>query len=44
MNHNGHPDSDPLRNHLGIPAGAEQVLIFSESSHWDPNWMLTSEE
>jgi hypothetical protein len=33
-----------LRKHLGIPADAQRVLIFAESSHWDPNWMLTSEE
>jgi len=44
MNLNGYPVSDPLRHHLGIPADAEQVVIFSESSHWDPTWMLTSEE
>ncbi|MCJ7551105.1 MAG: hypothetical protein MUQ30_15635, partial [Anaerolineae bacterium] len=28
---------------LGIPADAEKVLIFTESSHWDPNWLMTSE-
>lgn len=44
MNHISHPESGPLRQHLGIPDDAERVLIFSESSHWDPNWMLTSEE
>jgi alpha-mannosidase len=33
-----------IRRQLGIPDDAEQVLIFAESSHWDPNWMLTSEE
>ena len=33
-----------LRKKLGIPAEAEQALIFGESSHWDPNWLLTSEE
>ncbi|MCD6400379.1 MAG: hypothetical protein J7L73_00475, partial [Anaerolineales bacterium] len=33
-----------LRRRLGIPDGAERVLIFSESSHWDPNWLFTSEE
>ncbi len=32
-----------LRHRLGIPGDAERVLIFSESSHWDPNWLLTSE-
>ena len=38
------PANQPLRQHLGIPDDAERVLIFSESSHWDPNWMFTSEQ
>ncbi len=29
---------------LGIPADAARVLILAESSHWDPNWLYTSEE
>ncbi len=33
-----------LRARLGIPAGAERVIIFGESSHWDPDWLLTSKE
>lgn len=33
-----------LRNSLGIPADAQKVLVFAESSHWDPNWLYTSEE
>jgi hypothetical protein len=33
-----------LRHRLGIPEDAERVLIFSESSHWDPNWLLTADE
>jgi len=33
-----------LRHSLGIPDDAQRVLIFSESSHWDPNWLLTSDE
>ncbi|HXX70496.1 MAG TPA: hypothetical protein VEK07_25160 [Polyangiaceae bacterium] len=32
------------RNRLGIPADAQRVLVFSESSHWDTNWLQTSEE
>lgn len=32
-----------IREKLGIPAEAEQVLIFAESSHWDPDWLHTSE-
>jgi len=37
------PTDQELRHRLGIPDDAERVLIFSESSHWDPNWLLTSE-
>lgn len=32
-----------LRRRLGIPEDAQQVLIFGETSHWDPNWLFTSE-
>jgi len=28
---------------LGIPADAQKILFFCESSHWDPNWLHTSE-
>jgi hypothetical protein len=44
MNHIIQPTNESLRAHLGIPDDAERVLVFSESSHWDPDWMLTSEE
>ncbi|MDD5306794.1 MAG: hypothetical protein PHU25_05680 [Deltaproteobacteria bacterium] len=37
-------DESALRARLGIPTDAESVLIFGESSHWDPNWLFTSEE
>ncbi len=33
-----------LRERLGIPTDAARVLVFAESSHWDPDWLLTSEE
>ena len=33
-----------LRDRLGIPADAKRVLLFSESSHWDTNWLKTSDE
>lgn len=33
-----------LRARLGIPADAERVLIFGETSHWDPNWLRTADE
>jgi len=37
-------DEVRLRRQLGIPDEAKQVIIFAESSHWDPNWLYTSEE
>jgi len=41
----GLPETEAaLRARLGVPADAERVLIFSESSHWDTNWLQTSEE
>ena len=33
-----------LRRRLGIPDDVGRVLIFAESSHWDPNWLYRSEE
>jgi hypothetical protein len=33
-----------FRHKLGIPDDAERVLVFGESSHWDPNWLRTSEQ
>lgn len=33
-----------LRFRLGIPADAPQVMIFTESSHWDPDWLKTADE
>ena len=32
-----------LRRRLGIPDDAVRVLVLAESSHWDPNWLRTSE-
>ncbi|MBN2048550.1 MAG: hypothetical protein JW750_11965, partial [Anaerolineaceae bacterium] len=32
-----------LRGQLGIPADAKQVILFAESSHWDPNWLFDSD-
>lgn len=32
-----------LRKRLGIPDDAERVLVFGETSHWDPNWLQSSE-
>ncbi|MBI5489767.1 MAG: hypothetical protein HY905_20705 [Deltaproteobacteria bacterium] len=33
-----------LRRRLAIPDDAARVLVFGESSHWDPNWLFTSEQ
>ena len=33
-----------IRNRLGIPQDAKRVLVMAESSHWDPNWVLTAEQ
>jgi len=33
-----------FRTRLGVPESAGRVLILAESSHWDPNWLYTSEE
>lgn len=38
------PRAIDLRRRLGIPAEARQVLVVTESTHWDPNWLATSEE
>jgi len=37
-------DEAALRRRLGIPDDARRILIFPESSHWDPNWLMTSDE
>lgn len=33
-----------LRDRLGIPEDASRVVVFAESTHWDPNWMLRAGE
>ena len=33
-----------IRERLGIPPDVDRVIVFGESSHWDPNWLYTSEE
>lgn len=38
------PAARVTREELGIPADAKRVLVFTESSHWDTNWLSTSEE
>lgn len=31
-----------IRARLGVPDDVQRVIVFAESSHWDPNWRLTS--
>lgn len=38
------PDEVSLRRSLGIPTDAARVLVFAESSHWDPDWLRTSDD
>lgn len=38
------PDEQQIRQRLGVPAHARQVLVFTESSHWDPDWLYTADE
>jgi len=33
-----------LRQRLSIPPDTKKVLVLAESSHWDPDWLQTSEE
>ena len=33
-----------IRERLGIPDSAEEVIVFAESSHWDPSWLKTADE
>ena len=33
-----------LRARLGIPAAAKAVLIFAQSSHVDPDWLVTADQ
>ena len=32
------------RARLGIPEDARRVLVITESSHWDPDWLLTADQ
>jgi len=33
-----------FRRELGIPDDAARVLVLAESTHWDPDWLVTSDE
>ena len=37
-----HKPESQLRETLGIPPEAAKIIVFAESSHWDPNWLKTS--
>ncbi len=39
-----HKLESQLRETLGIPPEAVKTIVFAESSHWDPNWLKTSEQ
>lgn len=32
-----------VRSLLGIPSAATEVVVVAETSHWDPNWLLTAD-
>ncbi len=36
-------DERAVRARLGVPASATEVVVVTESSHWDPNWLLSSD-
>ncbi len=38
------PSELELRARFGIPTQARRVLVLCESSHWDTNWLKTSQE
>jgi hypothetical protein len=40
----GEAHEQALRRRLGIPDEASHIMVFAESSHWDPDWVRTSEE
>lgn len=33
-----------IRVRLGVPVEAARVMVVTESTHWDPNWLFTSTE
>jgi len=32
-----------LRERLGVPASADEVVIVAETTHWDPDWLLSAD-
>ncbi len=37
-------DETAVRTRLGIPDSAHEVVVVAESTHWDPDWLLRSEQ
>ncbi|HET8930792.1 MAG TPA: hypothetical protein VFN21_09065 [Acidimicrobiales bacterium] len=37
-------DEAAIRERLGVPTHAAEVVVICESTHWDPDWLLTSTE
>ena len=33
-----------IRERLGVPSSAMEVVVVAESTHWDPDWLLRSEQ
>jgi len=44
MNKQSSGSEQQIRSRLGIPDEAREVLILTESSHWDPDWLQTADE
>ncbi len=40
----GRSTEHSIREKLGIPDWADKILVVAESTHWDPDWLLTSNE
>ena len=38
------PSETHHRQRLGVPADARQVMVVTESTHWDPDWLFTSNQ
>ena len=39
-----HKTESQLREALVIPQETAKIIVFAESSHWDPNLLKTSEQ
>ena len=38
------PEEQGIRKRLGIPPDTRLLILFGESSHWNPSWLLTLNE